>query len=112
MTKTKKTYRPIAEVLALSVNRTPQATDYLKREQLQAEEVPISTSSLYAQMAKGEFPQPVSLTGGRGVAWRRGDIWAWKQQQAANGPAIRAAAKAKRDAARAERNRTATIGGR
>ena len=94
----------IAEVLNLNTNKTPQPTDYLRLHQLQAEEVPLSTSSIYAMMAKGLFPAPVPLTGMRGVAWSRGSIWAWKAEQEANGPAIRAAAKAKRDAAKAKRD--------
>lgn len=36
----------------------------------------LSRSSLYAMMAKGEFPKPVHL-GARRVAWRESDIKAW-----------------------------------
>jgi prophage regulatory protein len=31
-------------------------------------------STMYALMAKKQFPRPVSLTGSRAVAWRKSDI--------------------------------------
>lgn len=37
----------------------------------------ISKSTLYRLIAKGEFPSPVSLTGGRSVAWRMSEVEAW-----------------------------------
>ncbi|MCC6000502.1 MAG: AlpA family transcriptional regulator [Pararhodobacter sp.] len=38
--------------------------------------VGLSRSTLYAWMARGEFPQPVAL-GARLVGWRESDIDAW-----------------------------------
>lgn len=36
----------------------------------------MSRSWVYAQMASGDFPQPVRL-GGRAVAWRESDLTRW-----------------------------------
>lgn len=36
----------------------------------------LSRSTIYAWMARGEFPQPVAL-GARLVGWREADIEAW-----------------------------------
>lgn len=38
----------------------------------------LSRSTIYAWMARGEFPQPVAL-GTRLVGWRESDIEAWLQ---------------------------------
>lgn len=38
--------------------------------------VPFSRSSIYAKVALGTFPAPLSL-GGRAVAWRESDLDAW-----------------------------------
>lgn len=40
----------------------------------------LSRSTLYAWMARGEFPQPVRL-GTRLVAWRESDIVAWLESR-------------------------------
>jgi prophage regulatory protein len=37
----------------------------------------LSHSTIYDLMAKGEFPKPVSLSGGRAVAWKESSIDAW-----------------------------------
>lgn len=38
----------------------------------------ISRATLYREIKKGNFPEPVSLTGnGRAVAWRKEDIDQW-----------------------------------
>ena len=87
---------------AINLGTTRHPDDLLKLEQLQREEAPLSTSTIYSMMAKGEFPLPVP-TGPRSRAWRRGDIWAWKKQQEANAEAIREAARAKREADKAKR---------
>jgi len=38
--------------------------------------VPYSRSTIYLKVARGEFPQPVSL-GARAVAWVQADVDAW-----------------------------------
>ena len=37
----------------------------------------LSRSTLYAQMAKGNFPKQVQLTGARSVGWYKKDITHW-----------------------------------
>lgn len=37
----------------------------------------VSRATLYRMIAAGTFPRPVSLTGGRAVAWLQHDIEAW-----------------------------------
>ena len=36
----------------------------------------LSTSGIYAAMARGDFPKPLKL-GARGVAWREQEVLAW-----------------------------------
>ena len=36
----------------------------------------MSTSGIYAAMARGDFPKPLK-TGTRGVAWREDEVCAW-----------------------------------
>ena len=40
----------------------------------------LSRSTLYAMMARGEFPRPVRI-GLRAVAWRDGDIHVWQSKR-------------------------------
>jgi prophage regulatory protein len=42
--------------------------------------VALSRSTIYAKIAKGEFPRPVDL-GGRIVAWKESEIEAWMQER-------------------------------
>lgn len=42
--------------------------------------VGLSRSSIYAAVAQGRFPQPVSL-GARAVGWLESDVNTWLQQQ-------------------------------
>ena len=44
--------------------------------------VPYSPSSLYAKIARGEFPKPIKLGANR-VAWDEDDIDAWIDARAA-----------------------------
>lgn len=37
----------------------------------------ISNATLYRMIKKGAFCEPVSLTGGRAVAWRKSEVIAW-----------------------------------
>jgi len=47
----------------------------LRRREVQAR-IGLGRSSLYAQIAKGLFPQPVKLSE-RAVGWREADVNAW-----------------------------------
>ncbi len=46
--------------------------------------VPYSRSTIYLKVARGEFPQPVSL-GARAVAWVQADVDAWIDRRIAAG---------------------------
>lgn len=37
----------------------------------------ISNATLYRLIKKGDFCEPVSLTGSRAVAWREDEVYAW-----------------------------------
>lgn len=52
-----------------------QADRLLKRKQVE-EVTGLSRSTIYLQIAQGEFPRPVKL-GSRAVAWREGDVLDW-----------------------------------
>ena len=51
----------------------------LRRPQVEAE-TGLARSSIYEKMAADEFPRPLRI-GKRAVAWRQGDIEAWKAAQ-------------------------------
>ena len=51
-------------------------TDPILRLAAVQERVPLSTSAIYAAMARGDFPKPIKLTG-RAVGWRESTIEAW-----------------------------------
>lgn len=55
------------------------ASDRFWRRAAVCEETGLPTSTLYAKIAKGEFPRPVKI-GSRAVAWRERDVKAWKAQ--------------------------------
>lgn len=57
----------------MSKERPPKKL--LKLKQVQGI-VPLSRSSIYEKMARGEFPRPIKL-GTRAVAWRSDEITAW-----------------------------------
>ena len=44
----------------------------------------LSSSSIYDLMAKGLFPQKITLAGGKAVAWLESEIDQWQQQCLAN----------------------------
>lgn len=37
----------------------------------------LSRSSLYLQIASGQFPKQVKLTGARSVGWHENDVYQW-----------------------------------
>jgi prophage regulatory protein len=45
----------------------------------------LSRSTIYAMMARGEFPQPIKL-GVKAVAWRESDITAWLSSRELRAP--------------------------
>ena len=45
----------------------------------------LSRSTIYAWMARGEFPQPIKL-GAKAVAWRESDITAWLSSRELRAP--------------------------
>ncbi len=48
----------------------------LRRKQVQAK-TGLSRSTIYARIAKGKFPRPIDLGGGRAVGWIESEIDAW-----------------------------------
>jgi len=57
------------------VTQIPRTLSILRRQQVQAR-TGLSRSTIYAYVAKGEFPSPVSL-GARAVGWIETEIDAW-----------------------------------
>jgi prophage regulatory protein len=57
----------------------------LRRPEVEARTT-LSKSSIYAWMARGEFPRPVAL-GARLVGWRESDIEAWMAAREMKGAA-------------------------
>ena len=49
----------------------------LIKRQAVLERCAVSRATLYRMVAAGTFPRPVSLTGGRAVAWLHHDVEAW-----------------------------------
>jgi prophage regulatory protein len=45
----------------------------------------LSRSTIYAWMARGEFPQPIKL-GAKAVGWRESDITAWLSSRELRAP--------------------------
>ena len=58
-------------------HRGTQAAERLIRLPEVLTMVGLGRSSIYRQIAEGQFPKPVDLGGGRAVAWRQSDISAW-----------------------------------
>lgn len=54
---------------------------FLRRPQVE-EMTGLPESSLYAEMAKGNFPKPIKLSANR-VAWLEDDIAAWQAERLA-----------------------------
>lgn len=50
-----------------------------------ARETSLHRATIYRRVAKGEFPAPQLIGGGR-VAWRESDIEQWKAHPADNAP--------------------------
>lgn len=48
--------------------------------------VGLSRSALYERISRKEFPEPLSLGGGRAVAWERAAVERWISEQIARGP--------------------------
>lgn len=47
--------------------------------------VKLQPSTLYALIAKGKFPAPFKLVGGRASCWLESTVDAWLQERAASG---------------------------
>ena len=56
------------------------------REELAAEYVGLSPSSVRAALARRDFPAPVQLTPGR-IVWLRDDLDSWLDRKAGRAPA-------------------------
>lgn len=62
------------------MSNNPTYTSVLRRRDVEAR-VGLSRSSIYALMARSEFPKPVRLSA-RAVAWREADIERWLSERA------------------------------
>ena len=58
-----------------TVNEFLPATGFLRLPQI-LKLIPVSKSSIWAWIAKGDFPKPCKL-GPRTTAWKTSDVWAW-----------------------------------
>lgn len=58
---------------------TANAVCILRRKQ-EEERIGLARSSLYALIAKNQFPRPVQLSA-RAVGWRESDVTAWLASQ-------------------------------
>ncbi|WP_245575038.1 helix-turn-helix transcriptional regulator [Chitinilyticum litopenaei] len=54
----------------------PTLAQLLKRPTVE-QMTTLSRSSIYRLMKRGQFPQAVSLGGGKAVAWRADEVAAW-----------------------------------
>lgn len=61
-------------ILGQGCKPSPAQPERLVRWATVKEQCGIPKSTAYWLMSKGLFPRPVSLTGGRAVAWRASDI--------------------------------------
>lgn len=52
----------------------------LRRNQVEAR-TGLSRSTIYARIAKGSFPRPIDLGGGRAVGWIESEINEWVQSR-------------------------------
>ncbi len=55
---------------------TPKKKRLMRRPEVE-KKTGLPRSSIYEQMAKGEFPKPVDLCGGRAKAWIEDEIDSW-----------------------------------
>lgn len=62
-------------------NKLPQGLAIIRRKQVEAR-TGLSRSTIYARMAEGTFPKPVSL-GPRAVGWVESEITDWLNAQVA-----------------------------
>ena len=60
------------------------STRVLRMKDLPAK-VTLQPSTLYGLIAKGKFPAPFKLVGGRASCWLESTIDAWLQERAASG---------------------------
>ena len=66
----------IREIREIVANQSRPSTSLLRLEEVQRR-TGYKRSSLYAKVASGEFPAPVDLGGGRGIAWREDLVSTW-----------------------------------
>lgn len=64
----------------IAEHRASEPTSLLRMEEVQRR-TGYRRSSLYAKINAGEFPAPVDLGGGRGIAFREDEIDAWINQR-------------------------------
>lgn len=66
-----------------TTNAKDDATsDRFMRREAVCNETGLPTSTLYAKIAKGEFPRPVKI-GTRAVAWKESEVKDWQAQRLA-----------------------------
>ena len=58
----------------------PMFASLMRREQVQAQ-TGLGRSTLYALIKKGDFPEPIKITGARAVAWSSLEVSAWVQSR-------------------------------
>ncbi len=46
-----------------------------------AKKVGLKRTAIYDRMNRGEFPQSITLTGGRAVVWLESDVENWMKEQ-------------------------------
>lgn len=64
-------------------SNTHQIDPILRRKDV-TEAVSLSSSTIYAMVAKGNFPRPIKLSnGGRASGWLLSEINTWKQSRLA-----------------------------
>lgn len=66
------------------MNTKNTSTQVLRMKDLTAK-VKLQPSTLYGLIAKGKFPAPFNLVGGRASCWLESTIDAWLQERAASG---------------------------
>jgi len=85
----------ISEMKAIVATQVPRSTTSLHRLPEVMRRTGYGRSSIYQKVAAGEFPAPVDLGGGRGIAWREDEITRWindRDRVASRGKPVTAAA--------------------
>lgn len=59
-------------------------TEIISRIKQVQRRVPLGRSTIYAMIARGEFPEPIKL-GARAVGWRESDITSWLKSREQEG---------------------------